>query len=265
MTRRHKLLALTAIIGAASVQIATLPRPNRYWSLRSCPDLTRTLGPKAQATIEKAWHFIATTLGRRPLARGQPPFVERSGCEYIPTGPRIRSLREVFAPGKPFYVPNKTRNVALRKPVILSDGEPVIGNRSLVTDGNKGWKDAYVYVEMGPGPQFAQIDLQGRHIIYAICVWHEYGRGFPVYHDVVIQVADDPGFTKNVRTLFNNDHDNSSGFGAGQDLECPETEMGLVVAAHGTEARYVRLHSDACTSHDLNRYLEVEVFGLPGR
>ena len=47
------------------------------------------------------------------------------------------------------------------------------------------------------------------HEIYAIVIWlfHKEPR---VYFDVVVQVADDPDFITNVRTLFNNDIDNSA-------------------------------------------------------
>ena len=35
----------------------------------------------------------------------------------------------------------------------------------------------------------------------------------------VVQIADDPDFTANVHTLFNNDRDNSAGFGVGTDRQ----------------------------------------------
>ena len=44
-----------------------------------------------------------------------------------------------------------------------------------------------------------------------------------------------------------------------------ETNEGLLVDARGARARLVRLYSNGCTSHDLNRYVEVEVFALPVR
>ena len=40
--------------------------------------------------------------------------------------------------------------------------------------------------------------------IYAIVVWHYHGEA-RVYHDVVVQLADDSDFIENVQTIFNND------------------------------------------------------------
>jgi len=45
--------------------------------------------------------------------------------------------------------------------------------------------------------------------IYALVVWHYHAEG-RVYHDLVVQVADDPDLIENVKTVFNNDFDNSA-------------------------------------------------------
>jgi len=74
-------------------------------------------------------------------------------------------------------------------------------------------------------------------------------------------VADDADFNVNVRTLFNNDHDNSAGLGIGKDKEYIETYMGKLVDAKGVKARYIRLYSNGSTGSDMNHYIEVEVFG----
>lgn len=39
-----------------------------------------------------------------------------------------------------------------------------------------------------------------------------------VYSDVIVQVADDGDFITDVTTVFDSDHDNSSGIGVGSDL-----------------------------------------------
>jgi hypothetical protein len=82
---------------------------------------------------------------------------------------------------------------------------------------------------------------------------------------VVVQVADDADFIENVRTVFNNDIDNSAGLGVGKDLHYTETNEGKLIDAKGVKARYVRLYSNGNTSDDLNRYTEVEVYGKPVR
>jgi hypothetical protein len=161
----------------------------------------------------------------------------------------------------PFLAPAGTKNVALGKPVTSSDEEPIIGEISSITDGDKEAADGS-YVELGPFLQYVTIDLEDMYEIYAIVVWH-YHMQAHVYYDVVVQVADDPDFIENVRTLFNNDIDNSAGLGVGEDMHYTETNEGKLIDAKGVKARYVRLYSQGNTSDDLNRYIEVEVYGRP--
>jgi hypothetical protein len=83
---------------------------------------------------------------------------------------------------------------------------------------------------------------------------------------VIVQVSNDPNFVEGVTTLFNNDVDNSAGMGIGKDREYFETNEGKLVDAKGASARYVRLYSRGSTYRDpLNRYTEVEVYGLPAK
>ncbi|MCP4707838.1 MAG: hypothetical protein GY869_04370, partial [Planctomycetes bacterium] len=63
--------------------------------------------------------------------------------------------------------------------------------------------------------------------------------------------------------LFNNDHDNSLGLGAGEDMHYVETSEGKLVDAKGIKARYVRLYSNGNTENDSNPYIEAEVYGKP--
>ena len=84
-----------------------------------------------------------------------------------------------------------------------------------------------------------------------------------MYFDVVVQLADDPDFISNVRTLFNNDIDNSAGLGVGTDMHYVETNKGELIDAKGARARYVRLYSSGNNFNDLNHYIEVEVYGRP--
>ena len=67
----------------------------------------------------------------------------------------------------------------------------------------------------------------------------------------------------NVRTVYNNDYDNSCGLGLGKDLEYIEDYRGRLIPLGGTHARYVRLYSRGNTSNDQNHYVEVEVYGTP--
>jgi hypothetical protein len=79
-----------------------------------------------------------------------------------------------------------------------------------------------------------------------------------------VQVSNDPQFIEGVTTLFNNDQTNAAGLGIGKDREYFETNEGKLVETKGVKARYVRLYSKGSTYQDpLNRYTEVEVWGLP--
>jgi len=159
------------------------------------------------------------------------------------------------------WVPEGTKNVAFKKPVTSSDDEPIIGELSQVTDGDKEGTDGS-YVELGPGRQWVQIDLEANHRIYYVLIWHYHGEA-RVYHDVVVQAADDPDFITNVRTLYNSDYDNSSGLGIGKDKEYLDTYEGRLINAKGVAARYLRLYSNGSTANDMNHYTEVAVYGKP--
>jgi hypothetical protein len=134
----------------------------------------------------------------------------------------------------------------------------------MITDGDKEAADGS-YVELGPMLQHVTIDLEATYEIYAIVIWH-YHKQARVYFDVVVQVADDADFITNVRTLFNNDIDNTAGLGVGKDMHYTETNEGKlidVLSQGSVKARYVRLYSNTNTSNDLNHYIEVEVYGKP--
>ena len=110
-------------------------------------------------------------------------------------------------------------------------------------------------MELAPGKQWVQIDLEKEASIYAIIVWHFHSQE-RAYRDVVVQVSNDPTFSKDVTTVF----DNSA---AGKDRPYIENYQGKLIDAKGVKGRYVRLHSNGNTTNKLNHYIEVEVFGKP--
>jgi len=179
-----------------------------------------------------------------------------------PQSTKVPNLEKPLGkPRPPFLAPVGTTNVALGKPVSSSDEEPIIGDIEMITDGDMEAADGS-YVELGPFTQHVTVDLEGMHEIWAIVVWH-YHKQARVYFDVIVQVADDPDFITNVRTLFNNDIDNSAGLGVGKDMHYTETNEGKLIDAKGIKARYVRLYSNGNTGNDLNHYIEVAVYGRP--
>lgn len=153
-----------------------------------------------------------------------------------------------------FLVPAGTTNLALGQKVTSSDNDPIVGTLDLVTDGDKDG-DEGSWVELGPGKQWVQIDLGKEANIYAIVVWHYHSQA-RVYRDVVVQVSDDPTFSKDVTTVY----DNSS---SGSDRPYIETYLGKLIDAKGVKGRYVRLYSNGNTTNKMNHYIEVEVWGKP--
>lgn len=171
-------------------------------------------------------------------------------------------LEFTYKPREPFMVPAGTELLSLGKPVTSSDPTPSMGTLAMITNGQKGFEEKNL-VELAKGHQWVQIDLGQPCRIHAIVVWH-YHMTQRIYFDVSVHLADDADFTQNVRTLFNNDYDNSSGLGAGQDKEYIESNEGRLIDGHGEIARYVRLYSNGNTGNERNHYVEVEVWGLPG-
>jgi F5/8 type C domain len=206
-----------------------------------------------------------------PAAMGQDPGKEVLKIQlpkpmFVGTPKNIRTPNLETVTGRargPFMVPVGTVLLSAGKPVTASDKEPVIGEVSFVTDGKKSGEDGY-YVELGPMLQWVQIDLGKPQELQAIVVWHYHSQA-RVYRDVVVQVSDDKDFISGVTTVFNNDHDNTSGLGAGKDKEYIETFDGKLFDPKGVKARYVRLYSGGNTSNDMNHYVEVEVYGLPAK
>ncbi len=176
----------------------------------------------------------------------------------------VTNLQEPRPQGKdrpPFYVPAGTKNVALGKPVSATDEQPIIGDIEMITDGDKEATDGS-YVELAPFLQNVTIDLGAQYEVYAILLWH-YHKQPIVYFDVIVQVAEDSDFLTNVRTLFNNDIDNSASLGTGENKHYIETAEGKLIDAKGQRTRYVRLYSNGSNINELNHYIEVEVFGVP--
>jgi len=181
-----------------------------------------------------------------------------------PQDTKVPNLEKPLGTKRPdFLAPVGTTNVALGKPVTASDEEPIIGETEYITDDDKEAADGS-YVEYGPFLQHVTIDLEGKHEIYALVVWH-YHKQAVVYYDVVVQIADDPDFITNVKTVFNNDIDNTAGLGVGKDKHYTETSEGKLIdcLAQGAQGRYVRLYSYGNTSNDMNHYIEVAVYGKP--
>jgi hypothetical protein len=191
-----------------------------------------------------------------PLVLPKPMF------EGTPENLKVPNLEKPKGkPREPFLAPAGVQNLAFQKPVKSTDNEPIIGEVEMITDGDKNGGDGS-YVELGPGIQHITLDLKQQSTVYAILVWH-FHKQARVYLDTIVQVAEDPDFTKNVTTVFNNDHDNTAGMGVGKDMNFIETSEGRLIDAKGVQGRYVRLYSNGNNGNELNHYVEVEVWGKP--
>lgn len=160
-------------------------------------------------------------------------------------------------------VPPRLKNIAQGAKVTCSDKNCTAESIAKITDGDKEASEQSI-IYLRKGVQWVQFDFGSPQEIYAVAMWHAHDAA-KVYHAVVVQVADDPDFVTNVRTLFNNDQENISGLGVGTDREYFETQFGKVVNAKGVKARYLRTYCKGSTQSALNEYTEVEVYGRPAK
>jgi hypothetical protein len=217
---------------------------------------TRTIACSLAAVVA-----AAAVVGAQPAPGKEELKLKLPKPMFVGTPTNIRSANlEVTGKSRgPFYVPKGTTLLSVNKPVTSSDSAPVIGELDMITDGEKAGGDGF-FVELGPMPQWVQVDLGAPHALHAILVWHYHSQA-RVYRDVIVQVSSDPAFKTGVTTVFNNDHDNSSKMGAGKDKEYIEVAEGKLFDPKGAKGRYVRFYSNGNTTNDLNHYVEIEVFG----
>ena len=179
--------------------------------------------------------------------------------QNIPAGADVEPMST--KPRPPLMVPEGLKNLAPGSTITCSDTNVRPAALAKITDGDKQAIDSSV-VNVRKGTQFVQFDLGTPCELFAIVIWHAYDVP-KFYRDVIVQAADDPAFSQNLRTLFNNDKDNSSGRGAGTDREYFETNEGKLINAGGVKTRYVRLYSRGSSESALNEYTEVEIYGRP--
>jgi hypothetical protein len=195
------------------------------------------------------------TPGGVPLKTEIPPEL----IEGTPKPMNVPNLVQVPSKAPEFLVPEGTTLLSKGKKVTSSDPNPIIGDLTLITDGDKEAGEGY-FVELLDGTQWVQIDLEKSADVSAVWVWHFHSQK-RAYNDVVIQVSNDAEFKSGVTTIYNNDYDNSSKLGKGEDRPYVESRFGLLADGKGAKGRYVRLYSKGNTSNEMNHYIEVEVFG----
>ena len=144
--------------------------------------------------------FALAPLGRPSPAGKEELKLKLPKPMFIGTPTNLRSPNLEKVTGKSrgaFYVPKGTALLSLKKKVTSSDSSPVIGELDMLTDGEKDGGDGF-FVELGPTPQWVQVDLGASHPLHAILVWHYHSQA-RVYRDVIVKVSDDPTFKTGVR------------------------------------------------------------------
>ena len=156
-----------------------------------------------------------------------------------------------------FKVPAGCKNLAEDKDVSSSDEDPGVGDLDMISDVDA---DGAEYVQLKKGLQWVQIDLEDSKKLYATHLWHYHSQP-RVYYDIIIQISDDEDFIEGVKTVFNNDHDNSSGLGKGTDKNYIEEYYGKTIDLKGTKGQYIRFYSQGNSADKSNHYVEIQVHG----
>lgn len=211
-----------------------------------------------------------------PVPVEVPP-VSLVGTETpIPEGLAYTGLEEVNAAAEDANrpkVPAAATNLAAGRPVTTSEGlagpdylsyEENGETKFLLTDGLKDSAEFNEMILTGE-KQWVQIDLGAPQSISAVWVAHSH-KAKRVFFDVVVQISNDPTFAEGVTTIYNNDADNTLGFGAGTDSIYLDTNNGLFVGTGDAPVtgQYVRFYSSGNSFEaDKNFYIEAEVWGVP--
>ena len=265
---RIVLLAALAVAVCLGSSCAKKPEPQ---APTKAPEKTAPATPAKTEALKPAAPAAAAP-APQPAATAAPSGAKMVAIDFelpkpmfvgTPTEMKVENLEKPLGRARPpFLAPEGTVNLAKGKAVKSSDEMPIIGEISYITDGDKEAADGS-YVELGPLVQHVTVDLGKTCDLYAIVLWH-YHKQPRVYFDVVVQLSNDPDFIKDVKTVFNNDNDNSAGLGVGADKAYVETNEGklLDLLSQGSpKARYVRFYSNGNTSNDLNHYIEADVYG----
>jgi len=198
-----------------------------------------------------------TQSGMVPLILDLPAPAFKGTPKDLRLGPNVEPLSD--KPRQTVMVPADVANLAPGSKITCSDKNVPPDALAMLTDGDKEASDQSVLF-LRKGTQWVQLDFGSPQELFAVVLWHAHNQP-KVYHDVIVQVADNPYFSAHVRTLFNNDRDNSSGLGHGTNREYVETYEGKLINAKGLKARCIRFYSRGSTESALNEYTEIEVYG----
>src|ERR1051326_6144497 len=178
------------------------PKAMGRWLALSLPNYLIALAALSCSNAAEAPKDSASMV---PLMLKLPPPAFKGTPKDLQLSSYVEPLSD--KPRPPMMVPAGLKNVALGKKLTSSDTNATATVREKSTDGDKVSSDQSI-IFLRRGTQWVQMDLGSPHEIFAIVIWHAHNTA-KVYRDVIVKIADDPDFTKDVRTLFNNDQDNS--------------------------------------------------------
>lgn len=232
---------------------ATLPV--RAWNV-----INRNLivdGPSGVFLGEKAIH---TVLNRNVISVTGSPFIDE-GRDNLELRSFSRNEKPLPAPepvqlshtGKTLHAKVGSLNLAAGRPVVSSSGiDPSLSS---------GFTDGSVEEDVAGsgGTEYLLVDLGESTALARIQLWHHY-RDQRSYNGVIVQISDDPSFTRGVVTLFNNDADNAAGQGPGGDPRYFESIDGLTIDFPPTNARFIRCWLNGSDQNMFNHWREVKAF-----
>ena len=279
----HGELAVAGVTNEITMPVSVLPLGNGKLKISGGVPLKMTsfgIDPPAPHTalghiktgddlsIRFEWVVAARSSSNNPAQYGLVPLIldlPAPAFKGTPKDLRLGSNVEPLSdkPRPSLLVPAGLTNLAPDSRLSCSDGNVTADNLARLTDGDKEASDQSI-IFLRKGTQWVQLDLGSPREIFAVVIWHAHNLA-KVYHDVIVQVADDPDFKTHVRTLFNNDHDNTADRGVGTDREYVETCEGKLINARGVKARCLRFYSRGSTESALNEYTEIEVYGRQAR
>jgi hypothetical protein len=198
-----------------------------------------------------------------PLTLKLPEPAFKGTPKDIQTNSYTEPYPDLDKPRPAMMVPPGLKNVAKTAKLATSDKNATEEMLAKIVDGDKEASDQSI-IFLRKGTQYVQMDLGSSQEVFAIVVWHAFNAP-KVYRDVVIQASENPDFSGDVKTIFNNDQDNSSALGAGTDREYFETHLGKLIDSKGVKGRYLRFYSKGSTESALNEYTEIEVYGRPAK
>jgi GH18 family chitinase len=226
-------------------------------SYLSIPTLNRFIPYTGVRDIQEivAWALPQGYGGFMSWAFNKEYMANQTGDASYPLSTALfQAVNGIVTPPPPPSSPNLASGLSATTNGAFSFNYPASG----ITDGDL---DSSHYTGTGGGvPQWIKLDLGQTYSLNKIKVWH-YFADSRIYHDVIIQVSNDPNFLVGVTTVFNNDANNSLGQGIGSNSEYVESSAGKDITFSAGNARYIRLWTNGNTVSDGNEYVEVEAYG----